>query len=274
LVNAKQSLAQAEANFRAAGKRRSLTIPIVVLVVAGMVGGSLNPTNLFQNDYQTRKAIQHIDPQSNSDMNAEARKFFDAAMDYRKAKTYDRALSMLSSAHLADAASEMIWDEWSYTYYLAGQYKDAIQTAKDAPHFGKKYRPYKNLGLAYAAQGQWTEAKEAYNQARLFKEIDIDRENIEILYLLGQALSHTGELAPTIMLAQSQFTATPFEAKERQARLLVTLALYRCWQNDLPSAQSALQSLKLRNVELAGYVEELINSHPSQAVPEKAPKKK
>ena len=281
LLNAKQALAQAEADFKAAGKRRSLAIPVVVLVVAGTIGGSLPELEYARtHPAKLEKLLEGVLPSKLDDaMNGKAREAFDAAMEYRNTKTYDRAFRYFESAHLAAPNSEVIWDEWSYTYYLAGQYQNAIQTAKSAPHFGKTFRPHKNLGLAYAVQGQWAKAKEAYNQARLLKEgSKIDRESVEIIYLLGQTLNHLGELSASVELAKERFTAAPSEINKGEqsleARLLVTLALYQRWQDDLPAAQRFLQSLRMRDVELAGYVEEFINSHPSQAVPEKAPKKK
>ncbi len=274
LLNAKQSLAQAEADFRAAGKRRSLTIPVVVLIVAGITGGLFAEATRVPLPVAYKGNEAAVAADTAAEMNGKAREAFDAAMEYRSTKTYDRALRYLESAHLAAPNSEAIWDEWSYTYYLAGQYQNALQTAKDAPHFSKSYRPHKNLGLAYAAQGQWTKAKEAFNQARMLKEgSKVDRESVEILYLLGQTLSHLGELPATVELAQTQLTAAPSAINKGQqsleARLLVTMALYQRWQNDLPAAQSALQSLRMRDAELAGYVEEFINSHPAQAVPKK-----
>ena len=255
LLNAKQSLAQAEADFKAAGKRRSLMIPVVVLIVAGMVGGLTNfRRDVFNgNDFELG-TMQTEKPIANNEMNAEARKLFDEAMEYRKAKTYDRAFTLLEKARYTDPDAAAVSDELSYTYFLAGQYDEAIRVANDSRHFGKTFRPYKNLGLAYAAQGKWSNAKDSLRSAIQLKgKNSLNREDVELRYHLGQALKELGQLPQEIALLGQ--TDKPPLLDEIQ------LACLQLWNGNKQQALSITQSLKDRYAPLVDHLEEFINSH-------------
>ncbi|NOT58606.1 MAG: hypothetical protein HOP19_00095, partial [Acidobacteria bacterium] len=229
LLKAKQSLAQAEADFQTAGKRRTVIgWPVVVLLVAGMIGGILPVMNEMNEYNNTRKAIEGLQVTPSNDMNGKAREFFDEAMDYRKAKIYDRALTAFNDAHQADPVSKTIWDELSYTYYLDRQYDQAIKTASEAPSFGNTLKSSRNLGLAYAGKRDWADAKHHLETARdrLRRDQQMDREAVEVHFVLAQTFHALKEWPNVVGLASLESDASTSHLDESDRVLLV---FYRLW---------------------------------------------
>jgi DNA-binding helix-hairpin-helix protein with protein kinase domain len=261
LLAAKATLAQAEADYQAAGKRRTLAWPVVVLIVAGMVGGFANysPHVLHGVEFEFVDSPKKAQPR----MIVEVKRLFDEALEKRQAQNYDLAIALFEQAKFkaSGESAYVIWDELSYTHYLAGNYFAAIQYANNSPHFGREYRPYKNLGLTYAAQGDWSSAKDCLNSAIQVKGVsELDREAVELRYLLGEALYRLDQLPTSISAVEQRIAGHQGEYLKPLYLNFVSLSCFQLWSGDKELAAQTVERLQ-EQAAIAQPLIDFINNH-------------
>jgi DNA-binding helix-hairpin-helix protein with protein kinase domain len=260
LLEARQALAQAEKDREVVSKRNSFAPIVWTLIVAFLIGWSLESSreaqNLFRPDPNYAKpANTQVDRGSEDSRKAlalyhqgvklsEERKFAEATLILRKAIELD---SRTSGAHEA----------LGYALYQLGRYEEAAEYLKWAIGLDQSFGTYYNLGLVYRAQRYWAGAETAFDFATSHCNQSKWEDRYTLAYdYLGQARVRTGTAEQRIGELRRLLTQPLILPLER-----FELACLYLWIGKPKGASEQHRILKQIDPELAAELSKLMKKH-------------
>ena len=266
LTEARCRLAQAERDLEAVAKSFSIKPLVFILMIAFFVGTLMEPSRDVSDkvpEASVSLPVQSVPAGiSAPDISVSQEKAKQAQEIHRQGKELMMENKYRQAAEAFRKAAELdpqivFYNDLGDVLYRLGRYDESIRASQEANKIGWSFDAFYHLGIAYAAQKKWDEARDPLLSAIGMSLRDHwEDKHIEAYYYLGLVLTRRGEASQAIKSLEESLQLQPELAYERFA-----LGNLYLWAGNHAAARRQYRELRSLNTEIAAAFRKLMAMH-------------